>query len=179
VPLTPARSGGVMKIVSLSLLLVLIFQGAAFPSQDMIDFRLAYDRENKDTVLFHDKDVGPIYVEKKSALKPSDLKRASVVIRNEKLSILSYPEVQKALGPPPHPLVYIKILFSNQGTDKLAKITSANIGNRLAIFVNHEFIAAPKILDAITDGKAMITTAYTQDEAKDIVKKINEQIKTD
>lgn len=165
-----------MKILSLSLLILLIFQSAAFPSQEMIDFRLAYDREKKDTVFFHDKDICPIYVEKKSVLKTSDLKRAAVVIKNETLSILSDPEVQKAIVSIPNPQVYLELLFNNQGKDKFANVTSKNIGNRIAIFIDGKIIMAPKIMNKVADGKAMITTAYTEDEAKDIVKRINKQI---
>ena len=105
--------GVTMKKLSLSLLILLIFQSAALSSQDMIDFRLAYDQERKDTVLFHDKDIGSIYVEKKSVVKISDLKKATVIVKNEKLSILSDPEIKKALGQQPNPQVYIEILFMN------------------------------------------------------------------
>ena len=98
------------------------------------------------------------------------------MIKNETLSILSDPEVQKVIDSIPNPQVYIELLFNNQGKDKFANVTSKNIGNRIAIFIDGKIIMAPKIMNKVADGKAMITTGYTEDEAKDIVKRINKQI---
>ena len=63
----------------------------------------------------------------------------------------------------------VSIEFNSEGTKIFAKITKANIGKRLAIFLDGAPISTPVIRSEITGGKAQITGQFTAKEAKILV----------
>ncbi len=67
----------------------------------------------------------------------------------------------------------VALTFNDQGKDLFAKITTEHKGEILAIFLDGQVISSPKINDAITDGKAVITGSFTADEAKLLVRNLN------
>lgn len=67
----------------------------------------------------------------------------------------------------------ITLNFDAEGTKLFADITKANIGKRLAIYLDGQPIQAPTVQSAIPDGRAVITGSYTLDEAKQIVRGLN------
>jgi preprotein translocase subunit SecD len=70
----------------------------------------------------------------------------------------------------------IAIHFTKNGAARFAEITRQNVTKRLAIIINGKFCAAPKIMDPISNGSAQIFGGFTQREAKDIVKQINDAV---
>ncbi len=60
----------------------------------------------------------------------------------------------------------VVISFTEDGTEKFAQITEANIGETITIVYDGEVICAPIIQQAITDGKAMISGGLTEETAE-------------
>jgi len=58
--------------------------------------------------------------------------------------------------------------FNNKGGRKFGKITSENIGKRLAIILDKKVISSPNIRESITGGKGIITGQFTFQEATDL-----------
>lgn len=60
----------------------------------------------------------------------------------------------------------VVISFTEDGTEKFAQITEANIGETITIVYDGEVICAPIIQQAITDGKAIISRGLTKETAE-------------
>ena len=58
--------------------------------------------------------------------------------------------------------------FNNKGGRQFGKITSENIGKRLAIILDKKIISSPNIREPITGGKGIITGKFTFQEATDL-----------
>jgi len=69
------------------------------------------------------------------------------------------------------PLVLIE--FNEEGKNLFGQITSANIGQQVAIFLDDGLISSPVVQEAITDGQAQISGNFTVSEAKQLVKDLN------
>jgi len=63
--------------------------------------------------------------------------------------------------------------FNADGAKLFKDITSANIGKRIAIYVDGSLLSAPKVNEEIPDGKARITGTFTKKEAQDLVRNLN------
>lgn len=66
----------------------------------------------------------------------------------------------------------ISLKFNDEGTAAFATATSANVGKKISIYINGEEIMAPTVNTAITDGNAVITGNYTQQQANDMAIKL-------
>jgi len=66
----------------------------------------------------------------------------------------------------------IELTFSSSGTSKFASVTSQNLNRHLAIVVDGQVLMAPKILEPIPDGMAQITGSFSEEEVKEIIRKI-------
>lgn len=66
----------------------------------------------------------------------------------------------------------VNFVFTEEGSQKFADITSKMIGKKLEIYVENKLIMAPIIKTAITEGEATISNMSTYEEAEEIVKKI-------
>ena len=66
----------------------------------------------------------------------------------------------------------ISLKFNDEGTAAFATATSENVGKKLAIYINGEEIMASTVNTAITDGNAVITGNYTQQQANDLAIKL-------
>ncbi|MDD5292164.1 MAG: protein translocase subunit SecD [Candidatus Omnitrophica bacterium] len=64
------------------------------------------------------------------------------------------------------PIVGLK--FNAEGAGKFARITSENVGRRLAIVLDDKVYSAPRINEAIPSGEAVITGSFAVEEAKDL-----------
>jgi preprotein translocase subunit SecD len=67
----------------------------------------------------------------------------------------------------------ITLNFDADGTKLFADITKANIGKRIAMYLDGAIIQAPTVQSVIPDGRAVITGSYTLEEAKQIVRGLN------
>jgi protein-export SecD/SecF family membrane protein len=67
----------------------------------------------------------------------------------------------------------VQIAFNSDGADIFGRITAANVGKPLAIFLDGNLIEAPTVDEAITGGTALITGNFTVDSAKTLVQRFN------
>ncbi len=63
---------------------------------------------------------------------------------------------------------YIAIAFNREGARIFERVTSENIGKRLAILLDGRVYSAPVIRDAIAGGQAIIEGRFTMEEATDL-----------
>ncbi len=59
------------------------------------------------------------------------------------------------------------------GQAKLERLTAAHINERLGIFIDKELVAAPMIKDKISGGHISILGNFSEEEAENIVNRIN------
>lgn len=69
------------------------------------------------------------------------------------------------------PLVLLN--FNSQGADLFAKITKANVGKVLAVFLDGQAITTPVIQQEIDSGSAEISGSFTPDEARTLARNLN------
>ncbi|MCF7855670.1 MAG: protein translocase subunit SecD, partial [Candidatus Pacebacteria bacterium] len=60
---------------------------------------------------------------------------------------------------------YVSLSFNDEGASEFAKLTSDNVGRRLAIVLDGKVYSAPVIQQAITGGQAQITGNFGPEEA--------------
>ncbi len=92
-----------------------------------------------------------------TGLTGKNLKNAAVSFQNQGLS---------------EPQVSLK--FDDEGTKLFAEITKKNLQKTVAIYLDGQPISAPRVQAEITNGEAVITGNFTSQEAKDLVKRLNE-----
>ncbi len=67
----------------------------------------------------------------------------------------------------------VSLQFDETGTKLFAEITKANVGKRVAIYLDGFSISSPVVREEITDGKAVISGQFTPVEAKQLVGRLN------
>lgn len=67
----------------------------------------------------------------------------------------------------------ILLNFNSDGAKLFEKITSENVGETLAVFLDGQPITTPVIQEAIPGGVATITGQFTATEARDLVRNLN------
>ena len=92
-----------------------------------------------------------------TGLTGKNLKSAAVSFQNQGLS---------------EPQVSLK--FDDEGTKLFTDITKKNLQKTVAIYLDGQPISAPRVQSEITTGEAVITGNFTSQEAKDLVKRLNE-----
>jgi preprotein translocase subunit SecD len=63
---------------------------------------------------------------------------------------------------------YVSIEFDRDGARRFERITSENVGKRLAIVLDNTIYSAPAIRERIAGGQAQITGSFTIEEASDL-----------
>jgi len=67
----------------------------------------------------------------------------------------------------------VSIVFNDEGAALFEKITRENTGQRLAIFLDGQIISSPRINEAITGGKAIISGGFKPAEAKELAQNLS------
>ena len=67
----------------------------------------------------------------------------------------------------------VVVSFNDEGKQMFADITKNNIGKQMAIFLDGNAISSPVIQEEIPEGEATISGAFTVQEAKDLVQRLN------
>ena len=73
----------------------------------------------------------------------------------------------------------IEITFTEVGAKQFAEITRENLNKRLAIIIYGQVCQAPIIRTEVTGGKAQISGAFSNKEAKMLARKIAESLRRD
>ena len=68
---------------------------------------------------------------------------------------------------------HVSIAFDNEGGELFGKLTAANIGKPIAIFLDGTAISTPVVQAAIYGGTAVITGNFDLDEAKILAQRLN------
>lgn len=68
---------------------------------------------------------------------------------------------------------HIIVDFNSEGSDLFGEVTSNNVGEQLAIFLDGELLSDPVIQEAITGGAATISGSFTPESARDLAKNLN------
>ncbi|MDP1884376.1 MAG: protein translocase subunit SecD [Candidatus Moranbacteria bacterium] len=68
----------------------------------------------------------------------------------------------------------VALKFDDEGTKLFAELTKGNIGKSIAIYLDGQIISAPTVQAEITNGEAVITGNFSVEEAKSLVKRLNE-----
>jgi len=63
--------------------------------------------------------------------------------------------------------------FNDDGANFFEKITERNVGKPVAVFLDGVPISIPTVQERISGGSAQITGRFTQDEARDLVRRFN------
>ncbi len=95
-----------------------------------------------------------------SGLTGRYLKRAELVFGNGSQGGLSN-----------EPIVSIE--FNEEGGDLFEQITRDNVGENLAIFLDGAIVSSPRINEAISGGKAVISGNFALEEARQLVRNLN------
>ena len=66
------------------------------------------------------------------------------------------------------PEPYVVLKFNEEGKEKFAEATTANVGKPIAIVLDDETISSPVVNSPITDGEASITGSFTAEEAEEL-----------
>ena len=67
----------------------------------------------------------------------------------------------------------VRVDFNSEGAELFADITSTNVGEQLAIFLDGVSISEPVIRESITGGTATISGNFTAEEARELVRNLN------
>ena len=85
---------------------------------------------------------------------------------NVKLNGEDLKDAREQMGQNKQPVVSLQ--FSEEGGDKFARLTAANVGRHIGIYLDGELLTNPVVNEAITGGAAVITGQRTLEEAKDL-----------
>ena len=66
----------------------------------------------------------------------------------------------------------VGFMLTEEGSLKLARLTKSHIGEYVAIMVDGRVMSAPKIMDEITGGRAIINGEFTEEEAESLAEGI-------
>ena len=73
-----------------------------------------------------------------------------------------------------HPLIEVRL--TDQGRERFAEVTRQNINRRLAIIIDGRLYSAPRIMQEIPGGVAQISGDFSEDEARDLARRISEAV---
>lgn len=66
----------------------------------------------------------------------------------------------------------VELNLNDEGAEKFAEATAANVGKQIAIIYDEEVISSPNVKEAITGGVAYITGSFTYEEAENLASTI-------
>lgn len=67
----------------------------------------------------------------------------------------------------------VSLEFNADGTKKFSEITTRNLGQSVAIFLDDQLVMAPTVQNVITDGRAIVSGGFTLNDAKTLAIQLN------
>jgi preprotein translocase subunit SecD len=134
-----------------------------------LEFRLVDEQRSAEEALKGKVPEGDeILYERKVNKQTGEITRAPFLIRKQVLlagDALTNAEVKigSQFNEP-----YVSIEFDREGARRFERITSENVGKRLAIILDNTVYSAPVIRERISGGQAQITGSFTFEEARDL-----------
>ena len=147
-----------LSSIVFTLVATLVLVSPAGSSESVtVSFRLASLTPLKDYDEVSDGTGSTLYVARRTIISDMDIARAKTE-RNPTTGNLD-----------------ILIYMTTDGEKKFADLTGANVGAKLAIFINGKLMSAPVIRERISEGVVLITgDALSASEARKIVRKLND-----
>ena len=71
----------------------------------------------------------------------------------------------------------IEIRFTKDGKQRVAEVTRARVGKRLAFVIDGQLYSAPKVYEEITSGTARIGGSFSEQEAEELAGRITDSLK--
>lgn len=127
----------------------------------ILEFKLVDEKHSLDNALKGDVPAGSYVAYMKDGRKPILLKEQAVMTGN--LLDDARVQIKRTYNEP-----YVAISFNREGARIFERVTSENVGNRLAIVLDGRVTSAPVIREAISGGKAIIEGRFSMDEATDL-----------
>jgi len=132
-----------------------------------IEFKLVIDDVG-------DRDVDNLIFGEEVLLSTKDIESAEFVMKELKEHEKAmFKELYKSIKSDFEPIPEIHLNLTEMGGKKLFDTTKNYTGKRLAIFIDNKFISAPLILEPIASGKLVIIGDFSEEEAKEMVDRIN------
>ena len=138
-----------MRSLLAFVVLVLLATGAwAADAVVRVEFRAAEDTAAAPLVPMTTPDGTTIYVSPHALLTNTDIAAATA-------------EFDSQTGVP-----IVRLVFTEEGGRKLEEVTTARVGRMIAIVVEGRLMSAPRIMEPISAGEAVITGNFTSSEAE-------------
>ncbi|MCW8803626.1 MAG: hypothetical protein OQK57_04440 [Ignavibacteriaceae bacterium] len=68
----------------------------------------------------------------------------------------------------------VELILTSEGANKFKELTAQNVGKRCGMVLNGNLLSVPIIRDTISGGRAIITGIFTETEAENIAKGLNQ-----
>jgi protein-export membrane protein SecD len=115
-------------------------------------FRIVSDEENEfgSEIVFYEDNVNKLRINKRVIISGDNLDNAKPSINNQTNEVA------------------VSFTLDRLGAKRFGKITSENVGKRLAIVLDNKIISAPQIQEAILGGNGQITGNFSIQTANDL-----------
>lgn len=137
------------KCILLFGLILLGAWGCAASNQVALEFRLAAEESSPGLEEMVFEPTGEhFYLHHEVLLNQADVDSAAAVWREERWEV--------------------ELFFTPEGAQKFAELTEQNLGRRCGMVLDGKLLSAPRIMAPIKSGRALITSDFTEAEARRI-----------
>jgi preprotein translocase subunit SecD len=137
----------------------------AAPHTATFQMRLALDAPSSDSTEMS-------VIQKTESPTPKEVVYVQNAVLLDQTALKSAKVIKDSLGNP-----QIAVTFTESGRKRFAEVTRQSIGRRLAIVIDGQLYSVPKIMMEIPSGKANISGGFSDQEAEELVRKINVALK--
>ena len=127
----------------------------------ILEFKVVDEQHSLDDAIRGDVPAGSYVAYMKEGRKPILLKEKAVMTGD--LLDDARVKIKTTYNEP-----YVAVSFNREGARIFERVTSENVGNRLAILLDGRVSSAPVIREAISGGKAIIEGRFPMEEATDL-----------
>jgi beta-lactamase regulating signal transducer with metallopeptidase domain len=162
-PTSPRIGSWTMSVCSIAAIAMIGFnfwpkavaQPVPTPERSLFQIRMVVTEGGEELPLIRRNAPGKLRVAKQVILNETHVKTAEVI-------------KDQSTGDP-----QISIRLNNEGAERFAKATRANVGKQAAIIINQQIISAPRINEPITGGMLVINGNFSEQEASDLARKLS------
>lgn len=135
-----------MKVNLIVVLLILVILRCSESKQCTLEFRIAEDKPSPGlTEVIHSPTGKRFYLHPEVLLTQDDVDYAEVISQEDRPAV--------------------KLILTDEGTEKFRQLTEANVGKRCAMILNGQIVSAPRIMSSIHSGIAILVGDFTEAEA--------------
>jgi len=160
------------QVLKLLLLSILIFSAPAQADEPYISFKLECPVNTPGAINVIDELEENVTLCPESVLSTEHIERAVVKDHHNPQNFPKWMQTKELLENS-IPTSEIGIVLNEKGKEILLKISSENIGKKMAIFIDNKFIMAPVLRDRIEEGFLAINGNISPQYARSVAEKIN------